>query len=333
MCKKYKHINVEERIRLYKLLSSGNSIQKIANQLQFHKSTIYRELARNSSIYGYRPDTASQKYYYRRKTSKRTKLDKNPILKIYVIEKLKAGHSPEQISGRLKLLHGKCIVSHETIYKYMYSEYGIKLKLYKCLRKQRRYRFPRVKRRRYRRSKPKNKESIHDRPDSINDRSKLGHWEGDLIVFKKQKTNLFTLRERKSRFIIAIKNRNRKAKNTANTLIKYMKQKSQLVKKCNSITLDNGVEFYEHQLLTHELGADVYFCDPYKSYQKGAIENANRDLRRYYPRKTKMAHITQNNIDLTTNELNNLPMKCLGFRTPHEVFWDVNPKNLVAPLV
>ena len=204
-----------------------------------------------------------------------------------------------------------------TIYRFIYSSEGLILKLYKHLFRKRRYRYPRIQRRR-KTILGARKRSIYDRAASTNRRSRYGHWEGDLMLFRGTKTNLLTLRERKRRFIVALKNPSRKADETATTLIHNRP-------KCGfntikTLTLDNGVEFAQHHRISQKLKAKIYFCDPYKAYQKGAIENANKLLRTQLPRSTNIDHIKQEEIDSIVKRFNQRPMKCLGFQTPSEVF-------------
>lgn len=314
MPKGFKHLSVESRIELYERLAKGESIIEIANKLGYHKSTIYRELERNSSKYGYRPDCASQLYLLRRATSKIHKLDINEELKQFVLLKLSEEWSPEEIAGYLRKANGRCIISHETIYNYIYSKNGKAQKLYKFLRKQRKFRYPRVKRRRSR-IKQSLKRKIHERPADVNLRNSFGHFEGDLILFRKTRTNLITLRERKSRYLIAIKNDNRKADLTANNLVKYMKQSY-----IRSLTLDNGSEFAGYKDIADSLMIDIYFCDPYKSYQKGSIENGNKLIRTKLPKTADINRYSQEAIEEIINKLNSRPMKCLDYKTPQEVF-------------
>lgn len=316
----YRHLTVEDRITLFELLFTGTPIIEIAQHLGFHKATIYRELERNSSRYGYRPDWASQQYRLRQQTKLSFKLDKNIALKTFVIAKLQAGWSPQQIDGRLRLQAGRCVVSHETIYAYIYSPGAKDDKLYKLLQKQRRYRYPRNKRRRHKPAKEADKIGIAARSEIINHRETYGHWEGDLMVFSRQRENLITLRERKSRYLLAIKNQTRQAQTTTQTLIHYM-QKKLMSEAISSLTLDNDTSFVEHKQMAKSLEATVYFCGPYKSYQKGAIENGNRLLRAYFPRQTLLAELEQAQIDEKTQMINNKPMKCLGYQTPNEVFF------------
>lgn len=285
--KGYQHIKEKDRLKIYEFLLEDQSIQAIAMTLGFHKSTLYRELGRNSSKIGYRPDFASQQYLMRRR-HKQGKIERNVLLAQIIKEKLEEGWSPEQIAGRLKRDQQKHVISHESIYAYVYSPCQKPLKLHKFLRKKRPYRYPRIRRKRH--SNGVSKTSIHDRCEDINTRQTFGHWEGDLILFTKTRENLFTLRERKTRFLIAIKNATRHAQMTSQTLINYMKQKNAVV---DTLTLDNDTAFVEHPIIAQELASQIYFCDPYKSWQKGGIENGNRLIREKILLKTLIEEWSQ----------------------------------------
>lgn len=317
MGKHYRHVQPEDRLAIYRLLLKGHSFSEIAQQVGFNRATVYRELVRNSCWQGYRPDWASQQALWRKRRSRLTKLDKNAVLKSFVLEKLTLGWSPELIAGRLRLQNSAGLISHESIYRYIYGEVGMALKLYRHLRKERRFRYPRIKRaRRY--VAKHTKTLILERAAAINARESFGHWEGDLLLFHKTKTNLLTLRERKSRFILAIRNQCRKAKSTANTLLKYLQ--NNLHKTVKTLTLDNDPAFSLHATIRESMEADVYFCEPYKSYQKGGIENANRLIRTQFPRRTNINDFAQDSIDKIIQGFNNRPMKCLNYETPNEVF-------------
>lgn len=314
--KSYTHFSPEDRLKLYGLLLEGLSIQEIADALGYHKASVYRELSRNSSKLGYRPDIASQQYISRRRYHI-GKIDKQKDLRLYIINKLQEGWSPQQIACRLKMEHSDTIISHESIYQYIYSPAQKKLKLHQYLRKKRSYRYPRAKRRR---QKPHNdKVSIHERDVIINSRSQFGHWEGDLVLFRKTKTNLFTLRERKTRFLVAIKNANRQAKNTSKALINYMQDKVG-IRAVSTLTLDNDTAFTEYKELAEKLDTKIYFCDPYKSWQKGSIENGNGLMRETFTRDFSISQVDQNAIDEAIARFNNRPMKVLNFMTPAESF-------------
>lgn len=319
MGKHYRHLTAQNRIQLYEYLFSGEPIAEIANHLGFHKASIYRELERNSSRHGYRPDWASQQYLSR-KFHHRYKLDKNPELKEVIIARLKEGWSPQQIAGRLKRSAGQCIISHESIYAYIYSEPGKAQKLYMLLHKKRRFRYPRVQRKRQKSTLEAEKTRITQRSEEINQRQTFGHWEGDLLMFRRHNPHLITLRERKSRYLVAIKNNSRKPCKTANTLVNYMKKS--IGNRVQSLTLDNDIAFAHHPTIANAFAAPVYFCEPYKSYQKGTIENANRLLRRYLPKKSTIENHTQEDIEMIADKLNNQPMRCLDYRTPKEAFYE-----------
>lgn len=318
MEKHYRHISPEARLKIHTLLMQGFGIQEIAEQLGYHRATLYRELARNSCQYGYRPDWASQQALLRRRARTVAKLDKNQKLRNFVLEKLEIGWSPQQIAGRANREAGHTVICHESIYRYIYSRQGQASKLFKHLRKKRCFRYPRIKRKRFKQFENK-KNSIKDRPDDIESRETPGHWEGDLILFRKKQTNLFTLRERKTRLIVAIKNASRKSKTTTNSLLKYMKRNQHKIIK--TLTLDNDVAFSLYEEIAKNLDANLYFCEPYKSYQKGGVENANRLLRTKFPKTMDIDKIKQPEVDKIVDLLNDRPMKCLSYATPKEEFF------------
>lgn len=324
MGEKYNHVNSETRIKIFELLYEGLSISEIANEVGYHRGTIYRELNRNSGEYGYRPDFATQKYWNRIHKKIGNKLSKDSELKEKVIYYLRQGWSPELIAGRLYLQTNSKVISHESIYRYIYSPEGMKLKLYKYLMLKRQFRYPRIKRRRNMVANAR-KKLIHERAEIVNQRKTFANWEGDLVLFHKTQNNLFTLRERKSRLILAIKNQSRKAKTTTQTLLRYMKGKFDNT--VNTLTLDNDVAFAMHDNIAKALNSQIYFCEPYKSYQKGAIENANKLIRTVLPKKTDIKNMAQENIDNIIKKLNDRPMKCLGFKTPNEVFFQAFGEN------
>ncbi|WP_235810453.1 IS30 family transposase [Legionella bozemanae] len=197
------------------------------------------------------------------------------------------------------------------------------------MHKKRRFRYPCVQRKRQKSTSETEKIGIAQRSKEINQRQLFGHWEGDLLMFTKHNPHLITLRERKSRYLVAIKSNSRTPQKTAYTLVKYMKKNwSNIV---HSLTLDNDIAFAHHVTIADAFAAPVYFCEPYKSYQKGAIENGNRLLRRYLPKKSSIEKHTQKDIEMIVSKLNNQPMRCLEYRTPKEVFYEykerLNPQG------
>lgn len=315
VAQKYQHLTIHEREKLYSLVQKETPKLAIARILGRHKSTIYRELGRNYSSVGYLPDRAKSKYNQRRHKS--TLLDKSPDIKKRVIALLKQRYSPKQISMQLEKEKGTKIISHETIYQFIYSSGGVEMSLGSYLprkRKKRKLRKPNAKKR----TPIPNRVSIHDRPKEIEKREEFGHWEGDLMIFSNTKKNLITLRERKSRFMISIKNENKKAQTTAANIIKAFPEKlKNLIKSC---TVDNGGEFAAHEKISKKLDIDIYFCDPYSSYQKGTIEQGNGVVRVEHPRSSDMENMPQNQINKTMRNINNRPMVLHGGKSPSEVF-------------
>jgi len=159
---------------------------------------------------------------------------------------------------------------------------------------------------------------IDHRPERINSREEFGHWEGDLMIFKRNvKSNLITLRERKSRYLIAIKNENKTASGTALTLISTVKN---VKKAIHSITFDQGMEFQKFEWIKDCLNTDVYFCHPASPHEKGAIENVNGVIRVELPRSLNIDLLKQKDVLRITEEINNRPLKCLNYQTPAELF-------------
>lgn len=317
MGKCFNQITREDRIVINHLLKIGVSKSKIAEQLNFHRSTIYREIERHSNRLGYTPFLMKRKLAGDRKSG--LKLDSNKQLRSYVFKKLQLSWSPEQIAGRLKLENnGKSIICHETIYSYLYSGYGIRNRYYLYLRDKRLFRYPKISRRT--RTLIPNRVPILERPEEIKRRESLGHWEGDLMQFgKKTKTNLITLRERRSRYMLAIKNKSRKAISTAKKIIKAFDRLGK--HRISSLTLDNGSEFARHEEIAEKLGMKTYFCEPYKSYQKGTIENGNKQLREWFSKHAPIDEISPRTVRSKLKLLNQRPMKCLSYNTPSEIFY------------
>lgn len=315
MSQRYEQLALDKRERLYELVQQGISKDQIADLLGYHRSTIYRELSRNKVRLGYLPDRANK--MARERCAKPLKLERNPELKSYIISKLNAGWSPELIAGFLKKERGITVISHETIYAYIYSKEGFKDELHLSLRKRHKRRQARVGRKTKKTCIP-NRVSIHERPVEIEKKTSYGHWEGDLMLFSNQSSNLITLRERKSRLFLAIKNPSKQADITSKNIIRNFRGRKNIL--IETLTLDNGGEFARHKDIAKCLRIDTFFCDPYSSYQKGSVENGNGILRYDLPRRINIDSLSQKQIDKIVNRINNRPMKCLGFKTPAEVF-------------
>lgn len=316
----YHHPSFEDRVLLNRLLEERFPKSRIAQLLGVARSTIYREIKRNhfthrrSGLKRYDPMLA-HRYAMARCQRPMRLLHRHDELKNVVHARLDAGWSPWQIEGRLKREGQPGLsITHETIYRYIYHNYCLRNRFFQKLRRKH---FNRIKRHARRPRFPKEL-WIHNRPDVINHRTEFGHWECDLMHFKRGKrTNLITLRERQSRYLVAIKNDNKTAKGTALTLIRMAKQLKSYI---HSLTLDQGSEFMKYQWLQSCLMTAVYVCEPGSPYQKGTIENGNGTLRAELPRATDIHAYQQQDIQRITDEINHRPLRCLGYQTPAEWF-------------
>lgn len=239
----------------------------------------------------------------------------------YVTGKLQKGWSPEQIAGRLKL-EGKLdlYVCKETIYAWLYKDvWAYEWEhLYQYLRLGRRQRKKQWGRGRHR-SKIPNRVSIHERPAIVSERKEYGHFEGDSVIYP-SKYAINTLNELLSGLVAFTKLRR---KTTELTIAAMTRQLTKWEAK--SVTLDNGSEFTHHEQLTGQTGINAYFADPYSSWQRGANENVNMLLRGYLPKRQKIGHLTQADLDDIADELNHRPRKRHGFRSPIEVYYSLFP--------
>ena len=159
----------------------------------------------------------------------------------------------------------------------------------------------------------KNRASIHERPENVNNRSQIGNWEADLIICQRTRPVL-VLHERKSRVTLAAKLTGKSAAETAGAIMAIFKRLDPVLRQ--SITFDNGTEFARHSLLKETLGMATWFCDAYASWQKGGIENANGRLRRWLTRKTNLDDVSDEDIQDIVMTYNLTPRKCLGYITP-----------------
>jgi IS30 family transposase len=316
---RYEQLSLEERCAIARLRGDGQSIRTIATSLDRAASTIARELKRNSGSYvGYKPAYADEQAWARRWRGSR--LVRQPTLQQAVLNRLAMGWSPEQVAGRLAREHGSTVISHESIYRFIYAQ----------IRRTntfdwRRY-LPRAKfKRGYRGRKGgspvdhiKDRVSIAQRPAYIGKRRQPGHWETDYLLFSRYGQSLLVAQERASRFILLAKPPSRKAEPTATQLHEWLAPMPVQLRR--TLTQDNGTEFADHYKLRDALGIKTYFCNPHSPWQKGGIENANGRLRRFLPRKTNLADVHPADIDAIASRYNNTPRKCLGFKTPAELF-------------
>ncbi len=322
MDRPYRHFTLEERRTLFRLLNAKLPIKEIAGQLGRHRSTIYREIARNEfrevkQYRGYYPVTAEDSAKRRRRRQR--KLVRDPRLRGHIVEKLKLCWSPEQIAGRLKLTGEDGRLCHETIYQFVYSPEGRALELHRHLLRTRR-----LRRRRFGR-KPRSlkiptERTIAQRPAEIGQRHAIGHWEADLLIFRRAhgKANVTSLVERKSRFTRLIPNDDRRSRQVIGAIGQALGSLPPTARQ--SITFDRGSEFLGYAELARAHGIEAYFCDPHSPWQKGSVENTNGRLRRFLPGELDPSTLTTGKPREIETRMNDTPRKCLGFSTPQETF-------------
>jgi len=308
----YRHLSCEDRDQIAVLLVAGHNNASIARMLGRSPSTISRELKRNSLQSGrYSARIADGGYMQRRQRN--AVIERDERLALFVRDRLAEGWSPQQISGWLRsgVEAGLRTVAMETIYGFIYRAGQKADELWRYLTRRRRTR--RALRARPSRDTIKNRTSIHERPENVNNRSQIGNWEADLIICQRTRPVL-VLHERKSRVTLATKLTGKSAAETAGAIMAIFKRLDPILRQ--SITFDNDTCFARHTVLRDTLSMTTWFCDAYASWQKGGIENANGRLRRWLPRKTNLDEISDEDIQDIVMTYNLTPRKCLGYITP-----------------
>lgn len=304
---------IEFRLRL------GLSTRAIARVLKRDHTVVAREITRNGLVLGRYSASAAQRAADKRlHTKHRRKLDKDPRLRMYVEGQIRDALSPEEIAGVLKTdpppkLRGTR-VSHETIYQHIYTGSGRYKQLYRFLRVARKKRIKKFSRK-HRKLPITQRVSIHDRPSHINERSEIGHWESDTVEGQRKKEGYLCVRtERVTRLVRITKLESKQARETRACL-----EATCLSLPVKTITFDNGVENAEHHILAKNFGIGTFFCDAYASWQKGGVENMNKLIRQYVPKRTDvMKHLTAHDVQHIEDALNNRPRKCLNYLTPNQ---------------
>ena len=320
MANKYKQMDGRERALLYALLSQGLNQTQAAIRLGRDKSTITRELNRNKHEWldEYLPDTAQRKAEKRKEQGRKQGcIGRDPDLKAYILVGLEDGWSPEEIAGRMRDQKQPFYANHETIYQYIYSLEGRKQDLKKYLRRAHRVRQKKGGRK-TKKTKIPNRVDIALRPKTADKRKQFGHWEGDTMMFLGHKQSLATHTERKTRFIAAKRPKGRTAADRSLVAKKIFKPLPPEAKR--TMTVDNGPENAEHETVTESTGMEMYFARPYASWQRGANENSNGLIRWYLPRDTDLDTLTEKQLDAIINKIKARPRKCLGYKTPKEMF-------------
>ena len=299
-----------------KLQTTYREMAKIINKAI---SSISAEIKRNGGRKKYCPYAAEKRAQeLKQKRNKRTKLEISPGLKEFVILKLKEDWSPEEIAGYLAKEARKTVISHETIYQFIYSPEGKKLKLWKHLRHRKKPERISHGTRKAQKNKMKIPERQHIslRPQPAQDRSEPGHFEVDLMIFSERKEVLAVFVDRCTRKTWAYINADKKASTMADTIREFLCDAG--IANVKSLSFDNGTENFYHNIVRDEFGTfDTFFCDPYCSWQKGTVENTNKLLRQYFPRNIPHENLNPQNLKIALHKLNNRPRKCLNFYSPN----------------
>jgi transposase, IS30 family len=306
------HFTFCEREILYRLLRAKKSKAEIAELMGRSRSTIYREIERNTGGRGYRPKQAQRKAEERRLPCRREPRMNDRTLRSSVTRLLKKAWSPDQIAKRLRREHPRTpgkYVSHQTIYTWIARE-APELRAH-------------LRRRGKRRSGPEKRGQlvgcvgIGGRPKAVDSRRRFGDWEGDTVVSPGRRSGVVTMVDRKSGYVRIRKTASLKATATRRAARRSLGDLPESLRR--TMTLDNGKEFAEHRQLAEELGLDIYFAKPYASWQRGTNEHTNGLLRQFFPKKTDFARISHHAVARAEKLLNERPRKRLGYRTPQEV--------------
>lgn len=317
----YSHFTINDRNTLQSMLDKGSNITRIAEKLDKHPSSIYRELKRNTGKAHYNCLEAEKKAAKRRVNSISFSKRGNQKLMATVFRLFNKDLSPEQIAGRIRLERPKqkdWHISHETIYQAIYK----RIKEGEDIRYHLRH--GHQKRRKRLSSKDKRglipgRKFIDQRPDIVDLKKRCGDWEGDTIEGAQKKGYIGTFVERKTKYLIGYplakktaKENRRKAVATFRTIPKEA---------IKTITLDNGKEFAEHGKLSKGTGAKVFFAHPYHSWERGLNEHTNGLVRQYLPKNKSLENLTKKELAKIIKKINNRPRKSLGYRTPREAFF------------
>ena len=318
----YTQLTREERYQISALKAAGHDQVEIAKVIGRHKSTVSRELTRNRGLRGYRPKQADNLAVNRRQDKSTHRIVPESWSRVELL--LREYWSPEQISRWLRY-EENINVSPEWIYQYILRDKQSGGALYKYLRcqKQRKKRYGAQDRR----GQLKGRVSIDERPEIVNQRSRVGDWEADTVIGKQGGSVLVTLVERKTRLTVIGKAPNRTAQEVTAVIVKRLMPLAGQVK---TLTYDNGKEFASHQQIDKELKSNGYFAHPYHSWERGLNENTNGLIRQFFPKGKDLVDITDAQIQEVMDKLNNRPRKCLGFKTPNQIFFGINPPVALA---
>ena len=318
----YTQLSREQRYQIQALLKTERNQTQIATILGVHKTTISRELRRNRGHRGYRPHQAHCRAQARQVTKRRPRLTQ--VMWQQVETLVRQTWSPEQIHGRLQHEHGQTI-SHEWIYQHIYEDKRMGGDLYRSLRCQKK------RRKRYgtysRRGRIADHVSIDERPAVVNARERIGDWEGDTVIGKGHEGVLVTVVERTSKYTVLESVSHKTAVAVRKAVVRGLQPYKTQV---HTITYDNGREFSDHARMAKDLDTQIYFAHPYASWERGVNENTNGLIRQFFPKDQDLRGVTDEQLTTVRDTLNHRPRKTLGYRTPHEVFFDTTTSFTVA---
>jgi IS30 family transposase len=311
----YHHVTRDIRCQIYALKSTGSSLRKIARIVGKDVSTISREISRNTGERGYRFNQADSKAVERRSGASKVPKKLTADVEKSIRSGLLKDWSPEQISGRLSL--EREFISHETIYRYVWKDKREGGLLYKHLR----HRGKRYNKRgsgKAGRGCIPDRIDIKERPLVVEEKSRIGDWEGDTIIGSKHKGAIVSYVDRCSKYTLLKKVKQKTAEEVTKATVEKM---AHLPHSVLTITYDNGKEFSDHKVIAKALNTTCYFATPYHSWERGLNEHTNGLVRQYLPKSTQFTKISDNKIQAIEDKLNHRPRKVLHYKTPFEVFF------------
>ena len=317
------HLTLEQRYQISDLLCAGHSQGKIAEQLGIHKSTISRELSRNSDgrSGAYRPNLAQRKSQERQKSKPKRKRF-TAAMEAYVRDKLEKDLSPEQIAGEAKRQGVDCVCA-ERIYQYVWADKKRGGLLYRRLR---------TKGKKYakrgslkgKRGQIAGRVDIDQRPQIVEQKQRVGDVEMDLVIGKDHKGALLTINDRATGML---KMGYVESKEAAVVQAKAVELLADWKALLHTVTTDNGKEFAYHYKVSEQLDVNCYFAKPYHSWERGSNENLNGLVRQYFPKGMNFDRITEQRVNEVVDILNQRPRKRFGYRSPEEVFQNATLNN------
>jgi IS30 family transposase len=326
----YHHFTQSHRCLIEDLLGKGHGPRAIGRLMGRSHSSISRELRRNGKNGVYASSDAENLAQARLHKSRHPKRMVYEPLRLEVLEMLKDAWSPEIISAQLRLRFPEdeaMQISHESLYQWIYEQISAGELKQDCLWR------PHKARQRRRSRKPSHSRipgriDIEQRPAEVDDRNRVGDWEGDSVVSKKNRGGIATFVERGTRFLVAGHLANKQASTFANTAERIFSWVPSTL--CRTVTLDNGTEMAAHAQFSQPMGMDVYFAHPHSPWQRGTNEQVNGMIRRFFPKGTDFRKVTKADLDAVVLNINKRPRKCLNYRAPYDVFADALRGALVA---